>query len=61
MRCGGGAGTEGGTLAAAGGRSAENGLLFRTGAGAGEGAAQQGGTVATEASRLRSSSSIIMC
>lgn len=48
--CGGGAGAEGGTLAGAGGRAAEYGRLFRTGAGAGEGAAQQGGTVATEAS-----------
>lgn len=47
-----GAGTEGGPLAAAGGRTAEHGRLFRAGAGAGEGAAQQGGTVTTEATGL---------
>lgn len=58
MRRGGGAGTEGGTLAAVGGRAAEHGRLFRAGAGAGEGAAQQGGAVAAEASRCLLSSSV---
>lgn len=38
--CGGGTGSEGGRLAAVRGQAAERGLLFRTGAGAGEGAAQ---------------------
>lgn len=52
MSCGGGAGSEGGALAAVGGRAAEHGHLFRAGAGAGEGAAQQGGTVTIEASRF---------
>lgn len=55
---GGGAGTEGGRPAAAGGRAAEHSRLFRAGAGAGEGAAQQGGTVAAEASGRVSPSSV---
>lgn len=45
---GGRAGTEGSTLAADGGRAAEHGRLIRAGAGAREGTAQQGGTVAAQ-------------
>lgn len=48
---GGGTGFKGGTLAAVGGQAAEHGHLSKAGAGAGEGAAQQGGTVATKAPR----------
>lgn len=50
MWCGGGAGSKGGALAAGGDQAAEHGFLFRAGAGAGEAAAQQRGTAATEAS-----------
>lgn len=48
--CGGGVGAEGGPLAAGGGQVAGHCHLFRAGAGAGEGAALQRGTVAPEAS-----------
>lgn len=44
VQCGGGADFEGGALGAVGVQAAEHGLLLRAGAGAGEGAAQQGGT-----------------
>lgn len=40
VRCGGGTGSEGVKLAAVRGQATEHGLLFRAGAGAGEGAAQ---------------------
>lgn len=49
---GGGAGSEGGRLAAVRGPAAEPGLVFRAGAGAGERAAQQGGTAAADFSLL---------
>lgn len=52
MCCGEGLGIEGGVLAGAGGRAAENNHLFGEGAGAGERAAQQGGTESTDTSRL---------
>lgn len=49
VSCTGRAGSEGGALAAVGGRAAEHGYLSRAGARAGERAAQQGGTVTTAA------------
>lgn len=50
--CGEGLGPEGGMLAGGGSRAAEYNHLFREGAGAGERAAQQGGTETTDTSRL---------
>lgn len=49
--CGEGFGLEGGLLAGARSRAAEHHHLFREGAGAGERAAQQGGTETTQPSR----------
>lgn len=47
-QCGRGADSEGGAMAAGGGPAADHRQCFGTGAGAGEGAAWQGGTAATE-------------